>query len=314
MKATGKEESWPELPLDAWSDTCATLHIWTQIVGKVRLQQTPWINHSWHVTLYVTARGLTTLPIPYGARVFQIDFDFLNNELQVLSSDGRASGFALEPQSVKSFYLRLMQSMAALDLDVRINRKPNEMVEAIRFDEDEVHRSYDHAFANRYWLILVQSARVMTEFRARFIGKCSPVHYFWGGQDLAVTRFSGRRAPPHPGGIPNCPNWVMREAYSHELSSCGFWPGSGPVPYPAFYAYSYPEPDGFANAPVKPIAAFYSGDLREFLLPYEAVRTSISPDETLLDFLQTTYEAAANLAKWDRSSLERSNDSSSQAS
>jgi hypothetical protein len=299
-----KEESWPEFPLEAWRDTGATLHMWTQIVGKVRLSLTPWINHSWHVTLYVTARGLTTLPIPSGGRTFQIDFDFLSHKLEVLSSDGRSSGFPLEPQSVATFYARLMDSLAALDVDVRIKRKPNEVVEAIRFDQDEIHRSYNRDYANRYWRILVQSARVMTVFRSRFIGKCSPVHYFWGGPDLAVTRFSGRTAPPHPGGIPNCPDWITREAYSHEVSSCGFWAGGGPVPYAVFYSYSYTEPAGFADAPVKPSAAFYSGELREFLLPYDAVRTSDSPDETLLEFLQSTYEAAANLAKWDRSSLE----------
>ncbi len=296
---------WPELPLNAWSDTCATLHMWTQIIGKVRMTQTPWINHSWHVTLYVTARGLTTSPIPYGTRTFQIDFDFLDHELKISSSDGRFSGFSLEPQSVAGFYARLMRSMASLDLNVQIKRKPNEIMDAIRFDMDEIHRSYDRDHVNRYWRILVQSARVMTAFRARFIGKCSPVHYFWGAPDLAVTRFSGRAAPPHRGGIPNCPDWVMREAYSHEVSSCGFWPGGGPVPYPAFYSYSYPEPAGFAEARVKPGAAFYSRELGEFILPYDAVRVSDSPDETLLDFLQTTYDAAADFGKWDRKSLER---------
>jgi hypothetical protein len=299
-------EPWPSLPLEAWTETCATLHLWTQIVGKVRLAQSPWVNHSWHVTLYVTASGLTTSPIPHGTRTFQIDFDFLRHRLILQSSDGGAGGFALEPQSVAAFYRRLMAEMEKLELQVDIHRLPNEVVDPIRFDQDEVHRAYDPEYANRFWRILVQSDRVFKEFRARFIGKCSAVHFFWGAPDLAVTRFSGRRAPEHPGGIPNLPDWVTRDAYSHEVSSCGFWPGGGPVPYAAFYSYAYPEPDGFSAAPLKPGAAFYSSDLREFILPYDAVRQSESPDGTLLEFLQSTYEAAANLARWDRGSLERS--------
>lgn len=296
---------WPSLPLNAWADTYATLHLWMQIVGKVRLSQSPWLNHSWHVTLYPTARGLTTSYIPYGSRAFQIDFDFLDHRLNVEATDGGRAGFALEPQSVAAFYGRLMDAMASLDLHVRINRRPNEIPDVVPFDQDETHKSYDREYANRFWRILVQCDRVFTEFRARFIGKSSPVHVFWGGPDLAVTRFSGRRAPEHPGGIPNLPDRVTREAYSHEVSSCGFWPGGGPIPYPVFYSYAYPEPPGFAAAPVGPRAAFYTSDLREFILPYDAVRESARPDETLLEFLQTTYDAAANLGTWDRQSLER---------
>ena len=298
-------DQWPSLALEAWSDTSATLHLWTQIVGKIRVAQCPWVNHSWHVTLHVTAKGLTTLPIPYRDRTFQIDFDFIHHLLTVQSSDGRIGHFKLEPQSVATFYSRLMDQMAKLDLHVQINRKPNEVADAIPFDRDESHAAYDREYANRYWRALVQADRVLTEFRARFAGKCSPVHYFWGAPDLAVTRFSGRRAPEHPGGIPNLPDTVTREAYSHEVSSCGFWAGGGPVPYAAFYSYAYPEPAGFSAAPVKPDAAFYSADLREFILPYDRVRQAADPDTTLLEFLQTTYEAAANLAKWDRAALER---------
>ena len=299
-------EAWPSLPLEAWSDTCATLHMWTQIVGKIRLAQSPWINHSWHVTLYVTTRGLTTSPIPYGNRTFQIDFDFIGHEVKIQSSDGGVAGFSLQPQSVAAFYRRLQSEMGKLDLHVNINGKPNEIPDPIPFDQDETHKAYDPVYANRFWRVLVQADRVFKEFRARFVGKCSPVHYFWGAPDLAVTRFSGRPAPQHPGGVPHLPDRVAREAYSHEVSSCGFWPGGGPVAYPVFYSYAYPEPSGFAGAPVKPSPAFYNTDLREFILPYDAVRAAESPDETLLDFLQTTYEAAANLANWDRNFLEGS--------
>jgi hypothetical protein len=274
-------------------------------VGKVRLAQTPWVNHSWHVTLYVTARGLTTSPIPYGDRAFQIDFDFVEHQLVVQASDGGSARFALAPQSVAAFYARLMKELQALGLRVRIVAKPNEIPDPIPFYEDDVHHSYDREYANRFWRALVQADRVFTSFRARFIGKCSPVHYFWGAPDLAVTRFSGRRAPEHPGGVPNLPDEVTREAYSHEVSSCGFWPGGGSVPYAAFYSYAYPEPAGFPAAAVAPGDAFYSPDLREFILAYDAVRASKSPDATLLDFLQKTYEAAADLAAWDRAALER---------
>ena len=304
-RPTVNSEVWPSLPLEAWSDTCATLHRWVQIVGKICLVQNAWVNHSWHATLHVTATGLSTPPIPYDGRIFQIQFDFITHQLTLQSSDGRTGGFALEPQSVATFYARLMKEMGNLELRVTIRRTPNEVVDAIPFDQDEGHRAYDQAYANRFWRVLVQADRVLKRFRARFIGKCSPVHFFWGAPDLAVTRFSGRRAPDHPGGIPNLPDWVTREAYSHEVSSCGFWPGGDPVPYPAFYSYAYPEPEGFAAAPVRPGGAFYSTDLREFILPYDVVRQAVSPDDTLLEFLQKTYEAAANMGGWDRSALER---------
>jgi hypothetical protein len=303
-----RDEAWPSLPLEAWSDTCATLHLWTQIVGKIRLTQSPWINHSWHVTLYVTPRGLSTSPIPYDTRTFQIDLDFISHQLTIQSSDGGIGSLPLQPQSVAAFYRRLMEEMARLGLHVDIHTTPNEVADPIRFDRDESHRAYDPEYANRFWRILVQADRVFKQFRVRFIGKCSPVHFFWGAPDLAVTRFSGRRAPQHPGGVPNLPDRVTREAYSHEVSSCGFWPGGGAVPYPAFYSYAYPEPDGFSKSPVKPEAAFYSTELHEFILPYDAVRASETADETLLDFLQTTYEAAADLARWDRQALERGAD------
>jgi hypothetical protein len=298
-------EPWPSLPLESWSETFATLQLWTQIVGKVRLAQSPWVNHSWHVTLYVTPRGLTTSPIPHGVRTFQIDFDFIAHRLALESSDGGFGGFALEPQSVATFYRQLMDELEKLGLHVDIYRMPNEIESPIRFDQDETHRSYDREYAHRFWRILVQADRVFKEFRARFIGKCSPVHFFWGAADLAVTRFSGRRAPEHPGGIPNLPDRVTREAYSHEVSSCGFWAGGGPIPYPAFYSYAYPEPAGFSTASIRPGATFYSKDFGEFILPYDAVRESESPEGTLLDFLQSTYEAAADLAEWDRRALER---------
>ncbi len=313
VPAASRLDLWPSLPLEAWRETYATLHLWMQIVGKVRLAQSPWLNHSWHATLYVTATGLTTSPIPYRHRTFQIDFDFLKHHLAVRSSDGGSAGLALEPQSVATFYRRLMEEMGTLDLRVHIHGKPSEIADVVRFDRDEVHRAYDPEYANRFWRILVQADRVLNAFRARFIGKCSPVHLFWGALDLAVTRFSGRRAPRHPGGIPNLPDWVTREAYSHEVSSCGFWPGGGPIPYPAFYSYAYPEPPGFAAAPVAPAEAWYSADLREFILAYDVVGQSASPDDTLLDFLQTTYAAAADLGKWDRGSLERDRDPKSAA-
>ncbi|HSJ95882.1 MAG TPA: DUF5996 family protein [Myxococcota bacterium] len=299
------EAAWPSLPLDEWSDTCATLHLWTQIVGKVRLAQSPPVNHSWHVTLYVTARGLTTSPIPHGARTFQIDLDLVEHRLAIQASDGRAGAFALEPQPVAAFYRRLMDELARLGLPVRIARKPNEVPDPVRFDRDHAPRAYDAEYAHRFWRALVQADRVFKRFRSRFIGKCSPVHFFWGAPDLAVTRFSGRSAPEHPGGIPNLPDRVAREAYSHEVSSCGFWPGGGTTSFPAFYAYAYPEPPGFAEAPVQPNGAFYSSELREFLLPYDEVRRAPSPDERLLAFLQSTYEAAATLGRWDRRGLER---------
>lgn len=301
---TAEHSAWPDLPLAAWSDTYKTLHLWLQVVGKVRLAASAWVNHSWHVTLYLTARGLTTSPIAAGARTFQIDFDFIDHRLTIQAGDGRSGGFALEPQTVAAFYSRLMNELGKLHVNLRIHPRPNEIEDAIRFDQDETHRAYDAEYAHRFWRVLTQADRVFKKFRARYLGKCSPVHLFWGAPDLAVTRFSGRRAPLHPGGVPNLPDWVAQEAYSHEVSSCGFWPGGGAIAYPAFYSYAYPEPPGFAKARVKPDSAFYSDDLHEFILPYDGVRQSSSPDDTLLEFLQTTYEAAADLGKWDRASLE----------
>ena len=298
------EEFWPALPLEGWADTCATLHMWTQIVGKIRLRESAPINHGWHSTFYVTARGLTTSPIPHGHRIFQIDFDFIDHALVIEVSDGRSARVPLEPQTVAVFYRRVMDALAGLDIDVRIYAKPNEVADPIPFDRDEVHRAYDRAAVNRFWRVLVQNDRVFKRFRSGFLGKCSPVHLFWGALDLAVTRFSGRPAPPHPGGIPNLPDRVTREAYSHEVSSAGFWAGGGAIAYPAYYSYAYPEPPGFASAAVGPREAFYSTDLHEFILPYDVVRTSADPDRVLLEFLQSTYVAAADLARWDRAALE----------
>jgi hypothetical protein len=297
-------EPWPELPYAAWRDTCETLQLWTQIVGKVRLVRTPWLNHSWHVTLYVTARGLTTSPIPDGSRTFQIDFDFLDHVLIIATSDGLRRQLPLKPQSVAAFYAAVMAALADLGINVTIDDMPNEIADAIRFRDDQQHVSYDAAAAQRFRRVLASVDRVFRQFRTAFLGKCSPVHFFWGSFDLAVTRFSGRRAPPHPGGVPHLPDDVAREAYSHEVSSAGFWPGGGAIDYPAFYSYAYPAPDGFASARVRPDAAFFKKDLGEFLLPYDAVRSAPSPDDALLQFLQTTYEAAADAAKWDRAALE----------
>ena len=304
-KSSVTTEAWPALPLEEWKDTYATLHMWTQIVGKIRFAQTPWINHSWHVTLYVTSRGLTTSPIPFGEKTFEISFDFIDHRLVIETSGGDVRSIELRPRSVADFYSEVMTTLRDLGLDVRIHTLPNEVADPVPFEKDTQHASYDPEYANRFWRILVQTDRVFKEFRARFIGKCSPVHFFWGSFDMAVTRFSGRTAPPHPGGVPHLPDVVAREAYSHEVSSCGFWPGGGPVPYPVFYSYAYPSPEGFKDAPVKPSGAFYNADLGEFILPYEEVRKTARPDDALLDFLQGTYEAAANLAKWDRQALER---------
>jgi hypothetical protein len=295
---------WPTLPLASWIDTRDTLHMWLQIVGKVRLRSAPFLNHSWNTTLYVTARGLTTSPMPHGGRIFQIDLDFIDHRLQIAVSDGRTRSFALVPQSVAAFYDRLMGELERLDLPVRISPAPNEVADPIPFERDETHRAYDPDAVHRFWRILVQSDRVMQVFRGRFIGKASRPHFFWGAMDLAVTRFSGRTAPPHPGGIPHLPDRVAREAYSHEVSSCGFWPGTPPIDYPAFYAYAYPEPPGFGAASPGATEAFYSTDFREFILPYDAVRRVPSPDEALLSFLQSTYAAVADLGRWDRAALE----------
>ncbi len=297
--------AWPYLPpLREWEDTCTTVHMWTQIVGKIRLALGPWFNHSWGVALYPTARGLTTSPMPYGTRTFTIDFDFIRHALHIASDDGIGRSFELQPMTVAEFYHRLMTTLRGIGIRVPIHARPVEVVEAIPFADDDRHAAYDAAAIARYWRALLQVDRVFNEFRARFIGKASPVHFFWGAFDLATTRFSGRRAPRHPGGAPNCADWVMVEAYSHEVASAGFWPGSG-IGAAAFYAYAYPEPSGFDIAPVIPAAAHYLRNLGEFILPYEAVRTAPDPNQALLAFLQSSYEAAADLARWDRAALER---------
>jgi hypothetical protein len=295
---------WPELPTAAWRETYETLHLWTQIVGKIRLARAPWLNHSWHVALYVTARGLTTLPIPDGTRTFQIDFDFVDHALRISTSDGAQRQFALAGKSVASFYAAIMAELAQLGIHVAINEMPSELPGPICFSQDVQHASYDPDAVRRFLQILENADRVFKQFRTGFLGKASPVHFFWGSFDLAVTRFSGRRAPRHPGGVPHLPDQVAAEAYSHEVSSAGFWPGSGAIDYPAFYCYAYPEPAGFRTTPVRPEAAFFSEALGEFILPYDAVRTAAQPDQALLDFLQSTYEAAANAANWDREALE----------
>jgi hypothetical protein len=296
-------ESWPKLRWSEWGDTAQTLQLWTQVAGKIRMKKTPPVNHWWHTTLYVTTRGLGTSPIPDGDRTFSIDFDFVDHRLRVTCSDGTEESFALEPMSVAAFYRKTMAAVAAIGVEVKINTKPNEVENPIRFEEDEQHKSYDADAAHRFWLALVQAERVMTSFRSRFIGKVSPVHLFWGALDLAVTRFSGRTAPKHQGNA-MLPLAVNQEAYSHEVSSAGFWPG-GPAMEAMFYSYAYPVPDGYPEAQVRPEAAFYSKDFGEFVLPYEAVRTSASPDDALMEFLQSTYEAAADLGKWDRAAVER---------
>ena len=299
-----RSEQWPALPYPAWKETCTTLHLWTQIVGKIRLALTPWGNHSWHVTLYVTPRGLTTSPIPYEGRAFQIDFDFIDHALLIWTSDGDQERLPLAAQPVADFHDELMAALAGLGIRVKIHGSPNETADPIPFREDRDHAAYDPDYAQRFWRVLVQADRVFKQFRTGFVGKVSPVHFFWGSLDLAVTRFSGRTAPLHPGGVPHLPDAVTREAYSHEVSSAGFWPGGGANDYPAFYSYAYPVPAGFAAAPVRPEAAFFHQALGEFILPYDAVRGAATPDEMLLEFLQSTYEAAANAAGWDRAALE----------
>jgi len=299
-------ERWPELPLAAWRDTRDTLHLWTQVVGKVRLALTPWLNHSWHVVLYVTARGLTTSPMPCKGGSLEIEFDFVDHVLWLRASDGCFRQLMLRPMMVAEFYADLFIALVELGLDITIRTMPCEIPDCIPFDQDSTHAAYDRDTANRFWRVLAAAHEVFGEFRSGFLGKASPVHFFWGSFDLAVTRFSGRRAPRHPGGVPHLPDAVAREAYSHEVSSAGFWPGGGgsPVDDAAFYSYAYPAPEGFAAAKVKPEAAVWSKELGEFLLPYDAMRKSADPDNALMAFLTSTYEAAADLAKWDRQALE----------
>ena len=299
------ENDWPELlPLEDWQDTCTTLHMWTQVVGKIRLMLSPDVNHGWGSTLYVTTRGLTTSPIPYRSFSFAIDFDFIAHALHITTSLGTGRSLVLEPMPVADFYRKTMLALAELGISVKILARPVEVEVAIPFEKDKQHASYDADAASRFWRALVLVDGVLKDFRARFIGKVSPVHFFWGGFDLAVTRFSGRPAPKHPGGAPNVAARVMEEAYSHEVSSAGFWPGTG-LGEAAFYAYAYPSPPGFSNYPVQPEAAYFHDKLGEFILPYESVRAAANPPLTLLSFLQTTYEAAATLSDWDRLALER---------
>jgi hypothetical protein len=297
---TPNPPAWPELPLDAWQDTCATLHMWTQVVGKVRLALSPRVNHWWEVPLYVNARGLTTSAIPYGNEIFEIQFDFIDHKLTIQTSWNSSKNLALRLQTVAGFYAEFMAALKSLGIEVKIWAMPVEVPNPVPFETDTQHASYDPEYAHRFWQILILCDTIFKEFRAGFIGKDSPVHFFWGSFDLAVTRFSGRRAPPRPEA-----DSITRAAYSHEVISAGFWPGGGEIKGPAFYAYAAPEPPGFPQQPVKPPAAFYHPQLHEFLLMYDDARQSASPRQSLLDFLQSTYEAGANLAHWDRKELER---------
>ena len=299
LKESEREAAWPSLPLEAWKDTYATLHMWTQVAGKIRLQLTPLVNHWWNVPLYVSSRGLTTSPIPFGERTFEIQFDFIDHQLVITTSDGKVDRLPLTPMPVAEFYRDLMSHLRSLGIELRINTKPCEVPDPIPFERDTIHAAYDAEYARRFWRILVTVNSVFLEFRSRFLGKCSPVHFFWGSFDLAVSRFSGRRAPERPGA-----DAITREAYSHEVISAGFWPGGGEVNGPAFYSYTVPEPEDYATARVRPGAAFYDPKLREFLLMYDEVRGADSPRRALLDFLQSTYEAGATLARWDRNALE----------
>jgi hypothetical protein len=297
--------AWPPLPYADWADTRATLHLWTQIIGKIRMARTPWLNHSWHVTLYVSARGLATGPIPAGARNFEIEFDFLGHVLWLRTSDGHVRQVALRPVSVAEFYADVNIALEELGLATPVKAMPCEIADCVPFDEDTQHKSYDAEAAGRFHRALVRANRVLWHFRSGFIGKASPVHFFWGSFDLAVTRFAGPKAPRHPGGVPHLSDDVVREAYSHEVSSAGFWPGSpGPVEYPAFYSYAYPAPEGFGAAAVKPSDAFFDKTLGEFILPYDAVRNARDGDAVLMAFLQSTYDAAADLGRWERKALE----------
>src|SRR5438309_903090 len=293
-------ELWPSLPYDAWKETLDTLHLWTQIVGKVRMELSPFLNHWWHVTLYVTPRGLTTSAIPYHGGTFAVNFDFIDHNLFVLTSEGTTKTLPLIPRSVAAFYREFMACLQALGIEITINTLPSEIPSPIRCDEDEIHASYDPVYAQRFWRILVQTATVLQRYRSPFLGKSSPVHFFWGSFDLALTVFSGRRAPERPGA-----DRITREGSSHEMISCGFWPGDDRFPAPAFYAYTYPGPPGLPTASIRPEEAFYSQELGEFFLRYDDVRTASSPEQALLEFFQSTYEAGARLAQWDREALER---------
>jgi hypothetical protein len=299
-----EHEHWPNLPFLEWQDTCATVHLWTQVIGKIRLAQAPAVNHWWQTPLYLTSRGLTTSPIPYGTRTFQIDLDFVDHALQINASNGGRESFPLTPCAVAEFYQQIMGKLESLGILVQIWTVPVEIPDPIRFEEDFVHASYQPEYVQRFWRILARVEQILMKFRSRFVGKVSPVHFFWGSFDLAVTRFSGRAAPRHP-GAPHVADFVTHEAYSHEVSSCGFWPGNGGFGKPAFYSYAYPPPASFQDAAVSPDSAYFSRDLGEFVLNYDDMRREPEPENAALDFFQTTYEAVAELAHWNRSRLER---------
>ncbi len=302
----GPSQQWPDLPLAAWSETCDTLQLWTQVVGKVRIALTPLVNHWWNATLHVTAQGLAAPAMPYRGRSLDIVFDFLTHRLVIETGDGGVETVALKPMAVADFYTAFVAALRRLDIDVHIWTMPSEIENAIPFDKDRTHAQYDHVYVERFHQALLQASRVMAEFRARFLGKASPVHFFWGSFDLVVTRFSGRTATPPAGATPNVAAWVMAEAYSHECSSCGFWPGNGGYGRAAFYVYAYPEPQGYGDARLTTAGAFYDKNVGQFILPYDVVREARDPDALLLGFLEETYAAAADLAKWDRKALERS--------
>jgi hypothetical protein len=295
---------WPQLNYAEWRDTLETLHMCTQIVGKIRLASTPWTNHSWHLTLYVTPIGLTTSMMHHGSTGFDIEFDFYHHQLIIRTTNGEHRKLGLHPRTVASFYKDLMEQCGELGIPLNINELPNEVENPIKFSEDTVHRSYDPEAVTRFAQVMNRTARVFTKFRAEFLGKCSPVHFFWGSFDLAVTRFSGRQAPTHPGGIPGLADWITREAYSHEVYSCGFWPGGPASPAPTFYAYAYPVPKGLGEIPVDPSESIWSKEMGEFFLPYDVVRTAADPDEMLMSFLESTYQQVADLGKWNRRELE----------
>ncbi len=301
----GNRETWPPLPIQEWEDTRHTLHMWTQIVGKIQLALAPHINHWWQVPLYVSSCGLTTSALPYGTQSLTLEFNFIDHVLEIRTSSGIEESIKLAPRSVADFYQEVMVRLDEIEMPVQIFTRPVEIAEAVPFEKDYENVSYDQEYVERFWRTLIQVDRVFKQFRGGFIGKASPVQFFWGSFDLAATRFSGRLAPRHPGGIPNVADWVMHEAYSHELSNAGWWPGGHGFDA-AFYAYAYPEPEGYRQAAIAPQAAYYHPDLREFFLPYEAVQQAEQPDEMLMEFLQSTYEAAAELGNWDRAALERS--------
>lgn len=297
---------WPSLNYDSWKDTCTTLHLWTQIIGKIRLCKEYWVNHSWTSTLYVTPRGLGTSNVSNGDKSFSIEFDFIKSQLRFLDSSGKIIELPLQSESVAEFYQRVQQALKELEISTNFDARPNELEAALPFSEDTQDRVYEASQAYTFWQVLVRINNVMNEFRSKFVGKSSPVHFFWGSFDLALTRFSGKTAPEHPGGVPHLADKVVKEAYSHEVSSCGFWPGSDAYPNASFYAYAYPEPKGYSTARVEPPEAFYHQDLKEFLLPYNAVQTSQDPAQKLLSFLESTYTAAASHGKWNRPLLEES--------